>query len=339
MLTDSETTSRDKILSHSAGCPNKIGFVRTSSCNYDDISEIEGYALSCHMWDCPVCAKVLKNQLLDRIALGFNGVTDAFFFTVTSSYRDMDIKASWVNMRHFLSYYYPVKHFVAIMELTPPSHLYTDWKGVTRRSVGGLRHFHGLISFVDKIPSKEEFGALWLKSTKGEANQVHFEKLYDLRRPAGYISKYVTKALHSGYRDRERRVMFSRNFPKLIPTLEVKPGVYMPYDPRHKVEQYDDFAKMLEAVNLPFKNKGKRYLGAEVVQEKVVQVVQAEVVQAEVVQAEVVQADVVHEYPDLAYNQFLCSQCFGRVDSLPEDRRKAICGSCWTGGKYRVSED
>lgn len=246
----------------SAGCPNKIGFVRTSPVDYYDVSEVEGYALNCHQWECPVCAKVLKNQLLDRVAFGFNGVTDAYFFTVTSSYRDMDIKASWNRFNTSMGnkYNFPIHRFVWIMELTPPSHLYTDWKGDTRRSVGGLRHFHGLISFVDKIPSKDEFGALWLKSTKGEANQVHFEKLVDLRRPAGYISKYLTKALVSGYKDRERRVGFSRNFPKVPPAFEVKPGVYLPYDPRHEVEQHDDFAKMLEDANLPFKNKGKRYL-------------------------------------------------------------------------------
>jgi hypothetical protein len=259
-MTESSLISKDKSVSFTGGCQNKIGFVRTSSCDYDNVSEIEGYSLNCHQWDCSVCAKVLKNQLLDRIALGFTGVTDAYFFTVTSSYRDMNIKASWNRLRGFLDYHYPVDLYVALMELTPPSHLYTDWKGVTRRSVGGLRHFHGLMSFIDKIPSKDEFGAFWLKSTKGDANQVHFDKLFDLRRPAGYISKYVTKALHSGYRDRERRVMFSRNFPKLIPTLEVKPGVYLPYDPRHEIEQHDDFAKMLEAANEPFKNKGKRYL-------------------------------------------------------------------------------
>ena len=220
-MTESSLISKDKSVSFTGGCQNKIGFVRTSSCDYDNVSEIEGYSLNCHQWDCSVCAKVLKNQLLDRIALGFTGVTDAYFFTVTSSYRDMNIKASWNRLRGFLDYHYPVDLYVALMELTPPSHLYTDWKGVTRRSVGGLRHFHGLMSFIDKIPSKDEFGAFWLKSTKGDANQVHFDKLFDLRRPAGYISKYVTKALHSGYRDRERRVMFSRNFPKLIPTPHV----------------------------------------------------------------------------------------------------------------------
>jgi len=145
-----------------AGCPNKIGFVRTSSSDYYDVSEIEGYALNCHQWECPVCAKVLKNQLLDRIALGFEGVTDAYFFTVTSYYRDMDIKTSWNRFRLYIDREgFSINRYVAIMELTPPSHLYTDYKGVTRRSVGGLRHFHGLMSFVDKIPSKDEFGALW----------------------------------------------------------------------------------------------------------------------------------------------------------------------------------
>jgi len=315
--------------------------VRTSSCNYDDISEIEGYALNCHQWSCPVCAKVLKNQLLDRIALGFDGVTDAYFFTVTSSYRDMDIKKAWANMRSALSYHFPVNRYVAIMELTPPSHLYTDWKGVTRRSVGGLRHFHGMISFIDKIPSKEEFGALWLQSTKGEANQVHFDKLHDLRKPAGYISKYVTKALTSGYRDKEKRVMFSRHFPKLPGNLEVKPGVYLPYDPRHKPEQYDDFAKMLEAANLPFKNKGKRYLSAKkddlpVLAEKYDLPVLAEKDDL----SDLAEKDDLSVYPDLPYYQFQCSECSKVIDSLAADNQVKIrasqCSICFIGSKCRV---
>ncbi len=243
-----------------SGCQNKIGFVRTSSCNFYDVSEIEGYALNCHQWKCPDCAKFLKNRLLDRIASGFEGVTDAYFFTVTSSYRDMQIKPAWNSMRGILRHNYPIDKYVAIMELTPPSHLYTDWKGVTKVSVGGLRHFHGLMSFVDKIPCKAEFRGYWERATKYEANQVHFEKLYDLRKPAGYISKYVTKALHSGYLDRERRIMFSRNFPKKENNLVPVKGTYLSYDPRHPVEQHDDFTKMLEEANLPFKNKGKRYL-------------------------------------------------------------------------------
>jgi hypothetical protein len=254
-LTESELISIDKSVSFTGGCQNKIGFVRTSSCNYDDISEIEGYSLNCHMWNCPACAKVLKNQLLDRIHLGLKDKSDFYFFTVTSSYRDMDIKFSWARMRTTLynNNFYPDR-FVWVMELTPPSHSYTDWKGAKRISVGGLRHFHGLISFVDKIPSKEEFGAFWERATKYEANQVHFEKLWDIKSPAGYMSKYVTKALYSGYKDRERRIGFSQNFPKLENNLEKKSGVYLPYDPRVELPEDKEFTKMIENMNK------KRYL-------------------------------------------------------------------------------
>jgi hypothetical protein len=87
---------------------------------------------------------------------------------------------------------------------------------------------------VDKIPCKAEFGSFWERATKYEANQVHFEKLWDLRSPAGYMSKYITKALHSGYHDRERRIGYSQNFPKLPWNLEPKTGIFLSYDPRHE---------------------------------------------------------------------------------------------------------
>ena len=259
-LTDKRLLSKDKSVSGTGGCPHKIGFIRTSSCDYYDISEIEGYSLNCHMWGCPVCSKVLKNQLLDRIQLGLQDKSEFYFFTLTSSYRDMDIKSSWNSMRGILRHNYPIDKFVWVMEITPPSHPYTDYKGDTRISVGGLRHFHGLISFVDKIPSKLEFKAFWLRATKYEADQIHFEKLWDIKRPAGYMSKYVTKGLNSGYKDRERRIGFSENFPKLPLNLEPVKGVYLPYDPRKPGIETDSFAEMLKQANKLYKNKGNIYL-------------------------------------------------------------------------------
>jgi len=260
-MSDKQLISIDKSVSFTGGCQNKIGFVRTSSCNYDDVSEIEGYSLNCHQWVCPDCQKYLLNRLRDRITLGLKDKLDFFFFTLTTRYHEQDIKGSWARLRRILiDSGYPIDRFVWIMELTPPSHPYTDWKGVTKVSVGGLRHFHGLMSFKDKIPCKQEFSGFWKQSTKGKSWQVHIEKLWDVKSPAGYMSKYLTKGLTSGYHDRERRVGFSQNFPKLISTLEPVKGVYLSYDPRHPVEQHDDFAKMLEEANEPFKNKGKRFL-------------------------------------------------------------------------------
>jgi len=245
-MSDSRLVSQiDKPIC-TGGCQNKIGFIRTSSCDYYDISEVEGYSLNCHQWKCPTCAKVLKNQLLDRIHLGLQDKSEFYFFTLTSSYRDMDIKSSWARMRTTLYDNYPIDKFVWVMELTPPSHSYTDYKGDTRVSIGGLRHFHGLMSFVDKIPCKTEFKAFWLRSTKYEADQIHFEKLWDIKRPAGYMAKYVTKALFSGYKDRERRIGFSQNFPKLQNKLEKKSGVYLPYDPRIETIESPEFAKMIK---------------------------------------------------------------------------------------------
>ena len=241
-------------------CANPIGFVRTSSPNYEDFHDIEGYLLKCHQWRCPTCAKVLKNQLLDRIHLGLEDKSDFFFMTLTSSFREMDIKAAWARFRARMWHNYPIGLFVWVMELTPPSHPYTDWRGVTKVSVGGLRHFHVLISFTQDLPSEQVISDYWKDSTKGKAWEVHFERLHDIGNPAGYLAKYVTKALQVGYLYNEKRVGFSNNFPKLPLNLEPQKGVYLSYDPRHPVEQNDDFAKMLEEANLPFKNKGKKYL-------------------------------------------------------------------------------
>jgi hypothetical protein len=189
-MSDSRLVSQIDKSSCSNGCQNKIGFVRTSSCNYYDVSEIEGYSLNCHQWGCPACAKVLKNQLLDRINLGLQDKSDFYFYTLTSSYHDMQIKAAFNRFRNVLNLKnnYPIDKYVQVMELTPPSHVYEDWRGIKKVSVGGLRHFHGLMSFVDKIPCKAEFGAYWERATKGKAWHTHFEKLWDLKSPAGYMS-------------------------------------------------------------------------------------------------------------------------------------------------------
>jgi hypothetical protein len=259
-MTESELISIDKNISLTCGCQRPVGFIRTAQGQNDDWREIEGYSLNCHQWDCPACAKVLTNQLRDRINYGLQGKSDFYFYTLTSSYHDMQIKSAFNRFRTILYDNYPIDKYVQVMELTPPSHPYTDWRNVTKISVGGLRHFHGLMSFVDKIPCKAEFGAFWERATKGKAWHTHFEKLWDIKSPAGYMSKYLSKGLSSGYRDRERRVMFSQNFPKLPLNLEPKSGVYLSYDPRHEPVQRDDFAKMLEEANLPFKNKGKRFL-------------------------------------------------------------------------------
>lgn len=244
-MSESELISIDKSVSFTGGCQNKIGFVRTSSCNYDELSEIEGYSLNCHQWSCPDCAKVLKNQLLDRINQGLDFVHEFFFMTLTSSYREMDIKKYWNRFRVRMSYNYSINRFVWVMELTPPSHVYEDWKGVKRVSVGGLRHFHVLISFKDKIPSKDLIERYWYRATSEKAWQIHFERLNDIRSPAGYMSKYLTKSLFSGYKDKEHRVGFSQNFPKLKSNLEVKKGVYLPYDPRIETKESSEFVKMI----------------------------------------------------------------------------------------------
>jgi len=249
-LTESRfVLQSDKLSCDTKGCRNKIGFVRTSSCNYDDVLEIEGYPLNCHQWKCSACSKVLRNQLLDRINLGLQDKSDFYFMTLTSSYRDMNIKSSWHRFHVRMNYKFPIDRFVWLMELTPPSHVYEDWKGDKKVSVGGLRHFHGLISFVDKIPSEEEFKAYWERATKYEANQTHFKKLWDLKSPAGYMAKYLTKSLSSGYHDGERRIGFSQNFPRLKSNLEVKKGVYLPYDPRIEFPEDKEFSKLMDTIN------------------------------------------------------------------------------------------
>src|SRR5659263_107936 len=218
----------------SCGCPHKIGFIRTAQGVNDDWREIDGYGLPCHQWRCEVCSKVLKNQLLDRIHFGLVGIPDFYFMTLPSSFLNMDIKGAYHRFTRNLSYKYPIGRYVWVMELTPPSHYYTDYKGDSRLSVGGLRHFHVLISFTGDIPTEAKISDIWKTSTKGKAWEVHFEKLIEVKNPAGYLAKYVTKALQVGYIYNEKRVGFSQNFPKLPLTLEPGKGVYLSYDPRHE---------------------------------------------------------------------------------------------------------
>jgi len=242
-MTESELISKDKSISLTCGCPHKIGFIRTAQGVNDDWREIEGYGLPCHQWRCGVCSKVLENRYLDRITAGLGTTHEFYFMTLTSSFREMDIKSCWARFRSRISYKYPIGLFVWVMELTPPSHEYTDYKGVKTRSIGGLRHFHVLISFKDKIPSKEIISDYWKSSTKGKAWQIHFERLNELKSPAGYMSKYLTKALKVGYLYNEKRVGFSDNFPKAVSKLEPIKGVYLSYDPRHE----PDYSLNIEA--------------------------------------------------------------------------------------------
>lgn len=245
---------------HAAECPNKVGFVRTSSCNYESWHEIEGYGVNCKQWICPVCSKVLKNTLLDRIHAGLESEQEFYFMTLTSSYRDMDIKSAWNRFRNRLNYNYPIGRFVWVMELTPPSHEYINWKGVKSLSVGGLRHFHVLISFMDEIPSESKISVLWKAATFQKSWEIDFVRLHGIRSPAGYMAKYVTKALNFGYYTRERRVGFSRNFPKLKSNLLPLPGVYLPYDPRYDIPESEPFDELLSDLRNPKNLKGKRYL-------------------------------------------------------------------------------
>ena len=184
MVTINSYNDERTITAVQAKCPNQHSFIRTSSCDYEDWREIEGYRLNCRQWNCEVCCKVLKNQLLDRIHYGLEGEQEFSFMTLTSSFREMAIKDAWNRFRNRLNYKYPTYRWVYVMELTPPSHIYEDWKGEKRVSVGGLRHFHILISFIDDIPSEETVSTYWRSSTKGRAWQTHFVRLNLLRSPA-----------------------------------------------------------------------------------------------------------------------------------------------------------
>lgn len=185
-------------------CPKPVGVVE----NYWTHDRAR---IACKRWDCPVCAFKIKMGILDRVALNFTQDQDYYFLTLTDHLHPDDITKHQNHFMTVLKQNFNVDKTFWTKEYTPPSHDYTDWKGVTRRSVGGVKHLHELLSFNDNnIPSESEISDIWLR-VNGDSYIVDLQKV-NLRNPAGYMCKYMDKTFDDyQYLKNENRFQFSRN--------------------------------------------------------------------------------------------------------------------------------
>lgn len=130
--------------------------------------------VSCKMRNCPVCSRVIRNQLMDRVKLWFAD-DELRFMTLTMQADDKsNIMDHWHVLLVDLKRHYPgIRGF---------------WvKEYTKRKVA---HLHILVNrFVDQAWLSRR----WLEIT-GTSYIAYIERIDDIRNPAAYMLKYMTKA-------------------------------------------------------------------------------------------------------------------------------------------------
>lgn len=127
------------------------------------------------MRNCPVCSKVLRNQLMDRVK-AFYGDSQIYFNTVTLQYGDThNIMKYWNLLVKRLKYYYP--------------HILIFWsKEYTKR---GMAHIHYL---TNQALDGAWLSRVWLEITGTSYIVQCGNTTGEIRNPAGYMLKYLTKA-------------------------------------------------------------------------------------------------------------------------------------------------
>lgn len=138
--------------------------------------------IPCKRWECPHCGKVMKAQLLERAGTTFKGRRVRFWtLTVPLGFsEDRDLMHAWAKLRSLLRHagYHHFRFF---------------W--VKEYTQKGEAHLHML---VDAYLPWWLMRVLWGHATDGRANHlwVSGEPEYggDIKNPAAYAAKYVTKA-------------------------------------------------------------------------------------------------------------------------------------------------
>lgn len=218
----------------------------------DPIGKIEDYwtkqviPIPCKRWSCPHCSSWMKKRILDRISLGFGRDSrQYFFFSLSDHKHPEDISIHLNQLFTNLKKKWKIDKYFWVKEFTPPSHDYIDRKGNLRRSVGGVKHVHGLISFIEKSPVKEEFRAMWL-TANGDSYEIDYTEV-NTYSPAGYMLKYITKSFQSElFGKNENRYMFSRNFPKLDKFKASSSFQFSPLDDEDREKIDLEIARRLE---------------------------------------------------------------------------------------------
>lgn len=147
-------------------CIKPVGLIQDNKGEYHDVS--------CKMRNCPVCSKVLRNQLMNRVKTFF-GDQQTYFNTLTIQINDdQDIMKYWAILRKRIKYYYP--------------YLLIFWvKEYTKR---GKAHLHFI--------SSRALDGAWIQNEWYRITGTSFivkcgNTTGEIRNPAAYMLKYMTK--------------------------------------------------------------------------------------------------------------------------------------------------
>jgi len=187
-------------------CPFPVGYFRNIRTGQKE------YA-SCKQWSCPVCGPRRKRELLDRVKLGFTTHEVPFIPAPgekSEGIRLYDVRMLTLTLKAGTDDSLITKYWNTLRQELKDEGLEIKrffWtKEFTKR---GVRHLHVLIDrYIPKVVIKK----LWRRITGG-SYIVHITRM-QLRNPAGYAAKYMTKGfLEGAFRKYERRFSCSRNFP------------------------------------------------------------------------------------------------------------------------------
>lgn len=164
-------------------CPNPIGVFFTK-----DGKEIPA---PCGRWDCPVCSKVKKNKLLDRVQKGFEqvqlkgGRVRALCLTIGPKGKNHLFTRYFARFRAYLAK--PRKHGKKFRSYRNINYFWTkEFQPQT-----GKLHMHLLI---DAYIPWQLIRKAWTWATYGTGRNVDVRMTDDIQKPGGYMTKYMTKA-------------------------------------------------------------------------------------------------------------------------------------------------
>lgn len=194
-------------------CPQPIGYF---------VIDGQEVPAPCKQWNCPVCGKVKKNKLLDRVARGYKALTEGagpsqgFNVAVFGGAR---VRALCLTLGPDAKNELMGKYFARFRAWLAKPRLhhkkYRSFRGINyfwtkEFQENGQLHLHILI---DAYIPVQLIRKAWKWATYGTSKIVFITKINrEIKRPAGYMTKYMLKELEQAdeFRRKERRFGFSR---------------------------------------------------------------------------------------------------------------------------------
>lgn len=206
-------------------CPQPIGYF---------VIDGEKVPAPCKQWNCPVCGKVRKNKLLDRVKQGYSvvqqggGRVRALCLTLGPQAKNELMGKYFARFRAWLAK--PRLHHKKLRSFRGINYFWTK-----EFQQNGQLHLHIL---VDAYIPVALIRKAWKWATYGTSKIVFITKLNrEVKRPAGYMTKYMLKELEQAdeFRRKERRFGFSRKGglfkPQVYKSDSLKPVGFV-YDPK-----------------------------------------------------------------------------------------------------------